>query len=117
MLLIRKLFIFSPPIRIIMKSNKELFKIEEEAANKLGEIMKNEGKGNSLRVFYKEACGDNCGCGGGFRLTLDKKPTKNDVVFTKNGVKVIVDKSLKGDLKDKTLKFVDTIDGSGFAFV
>ena len=100
-----------------MATQKEIFKIEEEAAKKLAEIMKNEGKGNSLRVFYKEACGDNCGCGGGFRLKLEKKPTKNDVVFSKNGVKVVVDKNLKEDLKGKTLKFVDTIDGSGFAFV
>jgi Fe-S cluster assembly iron-binding protein IscA len=100
-----------------MTTQKEIFKIEEDAAIKLAEIMKNEGKGNSLRVFYKEACGDNCGCGGGFRLTLDKKPTKNDFVFTKNGIKVIVDKNLKEELKGKTLKFVDTIDGSGFAFV
>src|SRR5271157_1351031 len=98
-----------------MKKKEEILKIEDHAAEKLVEIMKSQGEGRIVRILFKEACGDNCGCGEGFRLTLDNKSTKNDFVFTKNGVKVAVDKSLGEGLKGKTLTFVDTTDGSGFA--
>jgi len=85
--------------------------LTDKASSKLVELMKAEKKeGHGLRVQVVPG-----GCAGfSYNLDFDEKAKDGDIVLTKSGVKVFIDKESLEQMNGATIDYVDGLQGSGF---
>jgi iron-sulfur cluster insertion protein len=88
-----------------------LITVTEAAAEKIRELLTEEGKNDSgLRVFVQGG-----GCSGfQYGLMIEESGGVGDQLFESNGVKLFVDPVSISYLKGAEVDFVDTITGGGF---
>ncbi len=81
------------------------------AVEKVKSIMQRESKPDyGLRIRILPG-----GCAGfTYDFVLDKNQAADDVVFEKNGLKVVVDKFSLSMMKNATIDYVESMQGSGF---
>ena len=85
--------------------------LSELAAEKLKEILKEEGQpGASLRLLASP--GSNGGLS--YSLTLEEEPTEDDSVMHANGVSIVVDKDNVSLIEGTEIDYVDGLMRSGF---
>jgi len=85
--------------------------ISEKAASKLKEILKEQNKeGYGLRVQVVAG-----GCSGNsYGLDIEEKPTGEDIIFEKEGVKVFIDPASLKIIGGSRIDYVDALQGAGF---
>jgi iron-sulfur cluster assembly accessory protein len=85
--------------------------VTESAANKIKELLAEEGKSDSgLRVFVQGG-----GCSGfQYGLMIEEGGGVGDQAFECNGIRLFVDPVSVSYLKGAEVDFVDTITGGGF---
>jgi iron-sulfur cluster assembly protein len=89
----------------------EVVTITDKAAEKAAEILASEGKDSwGLRIY--SAVGG-C-CGPSYGLDIDERPSVNDEVIEKNGLKVFVVKNKIQDLTGMKLDYYDDGEKEGF---
>ncbi|MBI5392667.1 iron-sulfur cluster assembly accessory protein [Candidatus Woesearchaeota archaeon] len=90
---------------------KETLIVTDKAAEKIVQLMKNEGKENSvLRVQVIPG-----GCSGmNYDLAFDEGPQEGDIVIEKYGIMICIDEESLSHMKGATIDFVDSLQGSGF---
>ena len=89
-----------------------MINISDVAADKIKEILKAEGvPTHALRVIATEG---GC-CGPSYEIMIDEKTGDGDVVFEKNGAKVIVDAATAKTLDGAEIGFISDERGEGFA--
>jgi iron-sulfur cluster insertion protein len=87
--------------------------ISEVAADKIKEILKQEGvPDHALRVA---TTGGGCGCGPSYEIMIDDKTGDGDTVVEKNGARLFVDASTAETLAGAELNFIIDERGEGFA--
>jgi iron-sulfur cluster assembly accessory protein len=85
--------------------------ITDTAVEKVKEVLNAEGKPHwGLRVFIS---GSGC-CGPAYGMDIEEKPTEEDEVIEKNGLKVFVDKDTLERLSGMEIDFVDDGQNQGF---
>ncbi|MDA8214177.1 MAG: iron-sulfur cluster assembly accessory protein [Nitrospiraceae bacterium] len=85
--------------------------ITDKAAEKAIAILAAEGKDTwGLRIY---SSGGGC-CGPSYGLDIDEKPTADDEVLEKNGLRVFVDKNTLSNLKGMQLDYYDDGEKEGF---
>lgn len=93
------------------QTDESTITLTEDAADKLREILEEEGKqGWALRLGYKAA-----GCSG-FEYVLDfsKQPKQTDLVFASQGVEIHVEENMAEQLMGVEIDYVDGLNNSGF---
>ncbi|HID05054.1 MAG TPA: iron-sulfur cluster insertion protein ErpA [Candidatus Caldiarchaeum subterraneum] len=85
--------------------------VTEKAAQKIKEIIKNEGNDKlALRIFIAGG-----GCSGfKYGMALDENTYEDDIVITKDGAKIVIDQFSASFLNGSTIDYVENIMGSGF---
>ena len=84
--------------------------ISERAAQRIGEILKNEGDGAKLRISVEGG-----GCSGfQYKFDIDKTQAEDDLVIVRDNAVVLVDPSSAPFLADSELDFVDDLIGASF---
>ncbi len=94
-----------------MMSKEIQVTVTERAAQKIKEIIQNEGNDKlALRIFITGG-----GCSG-FRygMALDENTYEDDLVITKNDVKIVIDQFSATFLNGSTIDYVENVMGSGF---
>lgn len=85
--------------------------ITDSAAEKAKIVLAEEGKDSwGLRIYN---AGESC-CGPAFGLDIDEKPTVDDEVIEKNGLKVFVDKTTLSVLSGMKLDYHSDGEREGF---
>ncbi len=88
-----------------------MFTITDKAAEKAKLVLAEEGKADwGLRIYN---AGSGC-CGPSFGLDIDEKPTAEDEIFEKDGLKVFVDKGCLSSMEGMQLDFYDDGERAGF---
>tara|TARA_R100000234_G_C4992931_1_gene176425 strand:+ start:359 stop:769 length:411 start_codon:yes stop_codon:yes gene_type:complete len=90
------------------------FVFTENAANKVKDVLKSydeeEQKQFMLRVFVQGG-----GCSGfQYGFTIEEKPEEDDTVYTKHGVKVVIDSMSYSYLIGSEIDYKDDLNGSSF---
>jgi iron-sulfur cluster assembly protein len=91
-----------------------MINISPEAAQKLANLKKEEGKDDSamLRVEVKKG-----GCSGlSYKMDFDATPKEGDKVFESNGQKIAVDGNSLLYILGMTLEYSGGLNGKGFVF-
>jgi iron-sulfur cluster assembly accessory protein len=89
----------------------EVVTITDKAAEKATAILAAEGKDNwGLRIYSSEG---GC-CGPSYGLDIDEKPTTDDEVIEKNGLRVFVDKNTLSALTGMQLDYYEDGEREGF---
>ena len=88
--------------------------VTASAAEKIKEFIKKEGKDTSvLRIYVTGG-----GCSGLTNgLSLEDKPSEEDIVVKENGVTIVIDSFSLNYVKGSQIDYVDSLDGSGFKIV
>jgi iron-sulfur cluster assembly accessory protein len=86
-------------------------KITQEAANKLNEILKKEGKeDHGLRIAVKPG-----GCSGkSYELTFEVTKNDDDTVIEVHGAKFYFDNASLSELDGSEIDYVESLQGAGF---
>ncbi len=100
-------------INSLININEFSLKLTDKAINKVKEIMKQEGKENSvLRVAVLAG-----GCSGyTYDLEIVDKSTSSDLSFKESNLNIAVDKGSLEYLNGSVIDFVDSLKESGFKF-
>lgn len=89
----------------------EVVTITDKAAEKATAILAAEGKDSwGLRIYSSEG---GC-CGPSYGLDIDERPTADDEVIEKNGLRVFVDKNTLSALTGMQLDYYDDGEREGF---
>ena len=86
------------------------FEILDSAANQIEKIIKNEKDSTHRRI---EILGGGC-AGFSYKIDLDNTINKDDIVLSKNNIKVLINKSFVPYLDGSTIEFVDELIGKSF---
>ena len=86
------------------------FEILDSAANQIEKIVKSENKSTYLRI---EILGGGC-AGFSYKIDLDNTINEDDIVLSKNNIKVLINKSFVPYLEGSTIEFVDELIGKSF---
>lgn len=82
--------------------------VTESAAKKIKELISEEGQG--LRISIQKG-----GCSGNkYQMSLEEKPTDDDIMIEKKDVKVFIDKESFEMIKGSKVDYVDDLNDSGF---
>ncbi len=94
-----------------MLSVTEQVLVTPEAAEKVREFMKEEGRDNAvLRLYITDH-----GCSGVTNgLALEETPKKDDVIFEQHGITVVVEDSSLNAVKGSVIDYTETPQGPGF---
>ena len=85
-------------------------KVTERAARRIGEILRREPPGTMLRVSVEGG-----GCSGfQYRFDMERSQTSDDVVITRDGATVLIDRVSLGYLAGSEIDFVDDLIGASF---
>jgi len=85
--------------------------ITDKAAEKARIILAEEGKDNwGIRIYN---AGESC-CGPSYGLDLDERPSAQDEVFEKDGLRVFVDRDMLSTLSGMQLDYYDDEEREGF---
>ncbi|MNK07487.1 Iron-sulfur cluster insertion protein ErpA [compost metagenome] len=91
-----------------------MINISPEAAQKIANLKKDEGKDDSavLRVEVKKG-----GCSGlSYKMDFDASPRDGDKVFESNGQKIAIDPGSLLYILGMTLEYSGGLNGKGFVF-
>ena len=95
------------------KTNDEILKLSEEAANKIKLIAKAQNKlnyGMKIQVIPG-------GCAGyQYAMYFEKESSKDEIIVESNGVKLFLDKKNVDFLKGTRLHYIDNLYGASFKF-
>jgi len=81
-----------------------------KAVEKIRSFMKKDEKDAYFRISLQDG-----GCAGqSYVFSIDKKASKDDITFEKNGLKCAVSKKLIDALKGSTIDYVESLQDSGF---
>ncbi|MBI1969228.1 iron-sulfur cluster assembly accessory protein [Candidatus Woesearchaeota archaeon] len=88
-----------------------MLEVTNAAVVKFKDLMQKEGKpGFGLRLNVLPG-----GCSGfTYDLSFEQRPTKEDMVMEKDGLKIFIDKDVMEFLQGVKIDFVDSLQGSGF---
>lgn len=86
----------------------ELIQISDSAAKRIGKLLQGESAGARFRVAVEGG-----GCNGfQYKFDFDNNKNEDDVIFTKDGVEVVIDTVSADLLKGSIINYVETL---GFA--
>jgi iron-sulfur cluster assembly accessory protein len=84
--------------------------VTERAARQIGEILRSEPPGTTLRVSVEGG-----GCSGfQYRFEIDRSRADDDVAITRDGATVLIDQVSYGYLVGSEIDFVDDLIGASF---
>ncbi len=87
-----------------------MVQITASAAQKVQELMAQEGGAQSLRLFVTGG-----GCAGySYGMAFDNEEREGDEIAEVSGVRLIVDESSAPLLRGAEIDYIDSIQGSGF---
>ncbi len=94
-------------------SDEEVITLDKSAVDKIKEIRKSENKeGFGLRVTVLAG-----GCAGySYALDLKEGPEEDDMILEEEGIKIFIDKDSAKVLKGTKIKYVESLEESGFKF-
>jgi iron-sulfur cluster assembly accessory protein len=96
------------PIEMIVMS--ESVTVSENAARRIGDILKGEPAGSMLRVSVEGG-----GCSGfQYKFNIDGAKAADDIVIVRSGATVLIDSISAGYLKGAEIDFVDGLIGASF---
>ncbi len=85
--------------------------VTPEAAEKVREFMKKEGKENAALRLYVTDRGCSSVTSG---LALEDEPRKDDIIFEQHGITVVVESSILNAVMGSVIDYAETILGAGF---
>ncbi len=84
--------------------------VTERAARRIGEILRREPAGSMLRVSVEGG-----GCSGfQYKFDVERSQAADDVVITRDGATVLIDRISLGYLAGSEIDFVDDLIGAAF---
>jgi iron-sulfur cluster assembly accessory protein len=84
--------------------------VTERAAQRIGEILRQEPAGTMLRV-----CVEGGGCSGfQYKFGTERERAEDDIVIEKSGATVLIDPISLNYMTDSEIDFVDDLIGSSF---
>ncbi len=84
--------------------------VTERAARRIGEILRREPAGTMLRVSVEGG-----GCSGfQYKFDVERSQAADDVVITRDGATVLIDRISLGYLAGSEIDFVDDLIGAAF---
>src|SRR5216684_387957 len=84
--------------------------VTERAARRIGEILRREPAGSMLRVSVEGG-----GCSGfQYKFDVERSQAADDVVITRDGATVLVDRISLGYLAGSEIDFIDDLIGAAF---
>jgi len=84
--------------------------VTERAARRIGEILRREPAGSMLRVSVEGG-----GCSGfQYKFDVERAQAADDVVITRDGATVLIDRISLGYLAGSEIDFVDDLIGASF---
>src|SRR5215813_4314353 len=84
--------------------------VTERAARRIGEILRREPAGSMLRVSVEGG-----GCSGfQYKFDIERSQAADDIVITRDGATVLVDRISLGYLAGSEIDFVDDLIGASF---
>lgn len=90
-----------------------MIRITEAAILQLKTIMQqNNTTDYGLRIGVRQTTR----CYSDFFMGFQKKPSPNDIVFQRNGIKIYIDKNNKNRLLSIEVDYIEELGGSGFVF-
>ncbi len=90
--------------------NEINFEILDSAASQIEKIVKSESQNTFLRI---EILGGGC-AGFSYKIDLDNKVNEEDIVLTKNNIKVLINRTFIPYLDGSSLEFTDELIGRSF---
>ncbi|MEE3165559.1 MAG: iron-sulfur cluster assembly accessory protein [Pseudomonadota bacterium] len=90
--------------------NLKKFEISEDAAQRINEIVAQESENLHLRV---SVLGGGC-AGFSYKFDLVRKIEKEDLIFEKDGAKILIDKTFMPYLIGSIIEFEDDLIGKSF---
>lgn len=87
------------------------FEITDNAARKIASLFQQDGKPDLK--FRITVLGGGCS-GFQYKYDIDSKIDDKDIIFTKDGISVVVDDMSLGFLKDSKIDFVEDLGSAGF---
>jgi len=100
-----------PELHVVEEPKEFSVNLTDNAAKKVLEIMKNNGKeGHGLRFGVVPG-----GCSGfTYNLDFEPEPKENDTIIEKNGVRIFVDKKSTQFVNAVEIDYVEALQGAGF---
>ncbi len=84
--------------------------VSEQAARRIGEILRHEPPGAKLRVSVEGG-----GCSGfQYKFDVEREQAADDIVITRDGAMVLIDPVSFGYLAGSQIDFVDDLMGASF---
>ncbi len=84
--------------------------VTERAARRIGEILRREPAGSMLRVSVEGG-----GCSGfQYKFDVERSQAADDIVITRDGATVLIDRISLGYLAGSEIDFVDDLIGAAF---
>ncbi len=84
--------------------------VTERAARRIGEILRREPAGTMLRVSVEGG-----GCSGfQYKFDVERSQAADDIVITRDGATVLIDRISLGYLAGSEIDFVDDLIGAAF---
>ena len=86
------------------------FEILDSAVKQIEKIVESEKKNTHLRI---EVLGGGC-AGFSYKIDLDNEINREDIVLSKNGIKILINKAFIPYLDGSSIEFVDELIGKSF---